>query len=83
MKNYTVLPLNELDNARAIVKRTLRKVEAKTGDKYKIRTFYLGPRLGWQRNNTLKRMATGAKIGIYKAYRFESGFLHYELQGYV
>lgn len=63
---YTVVPMEKLDEIRALTHVRLRELSAVTGKKYKIRTFYLGPRKK-ERDMHLKRCyATGAKIGIYE-----------------
>jgi len=63
-KSFSKIPLIELDYIRLRVRAELKKLEASTGEKYAIRTFYLGPR-GYRDRNTLKSRATAAKIGIY------------------
>jgi hypothetical protein len=63
-KAYTQIPMEKLDFIRRELNSKLRKLEFSTGEKYSIRTFYLGPR-GYRDRNTLKSRATAAKIGIY------------------
>ena len=57
---YTVIPMDKLDLAREMLHESLKK----NNIKYKLRTFYSGPR---RRNNatTNKSDARFAKIGVY------------------
>ena len=72
-KSYTSVPLDRLDEIRLILRGKLKELERTTGDRYKIRTFFLGPRPKYNNPyslarpaSTRKSVATGAKIGIYK-----------------
>lgn len=63
--SYTKIPLDQLDYIRLELRAKLKRLEQSTGERYTIRTFYLGPRATRQRN-TNKADAYAAKIGIYK-----------------
>lgn len=68
-KSYTKIPLEKLDYIRLELRAKLKQLEATTGERYAIRTFYCGPREKYRTRrpcSTLKTMATAAKIGIYK-----------------
>lgn len=68
-KAYTKIPLEKLDYIRLELRAKLKQLEASTGERYAIRTFYFGPRMKYRSSrptSTLKSMATAAKIGIYK-----------------
>ena len=74
-KNYTKIPLDRVDEIRKGINEELKVLSKQTGTRYSTRTFYLGPRgHGYcpkfgsftRRGQTLKSMATAAKIGIYK-----------------
>lgn len=62
--SFTKIPLGDLDYIRLELRAKLKRLEATTGLKYSIRTFYLGPR-GYRDRTTVKARATAAKIGIY------------------
>lgn len=62
---YTKIPLDKLDEVRATLRAHLKERTAATGYRYDIRTFYFGKRSGSNRQYTLKRDATAAKIAIY------------------
>ena len=86
-KSFTKIPLEKLDYIRGELNSKLRKLEASTGEKYSIRTFYLGPR-GLTDRNTIKANAYAAKIGIYKVvtkkYRWQDvTYALPELQRYI
>jgi hypothetical protein len=63
-KAYTPIPLEKLDYIRAELHTKLKQLSRSTGERYAIRTFYLGPRATRQRNTT-RADATVAKIAIY------------------
>ena len=63
--SYTKIPLDQLDYIRLELRAKLKRLESVSGERYAIRTFYLGPRATRQRN-TNKADANAAKIGIYK-----------------
>lgn len=72
---FTIIPLEKLNETRTELKEILTLLGLKTGEKYSIRTFFIGPRPnkkhtflgGYIRpGSTLKGNATGAKIGVYK-----------------
>lgn len=68
-KAYTAIPLEKLDYIRLELRAKLKQLEASTGERYAIRTFYCGPRKKHRTHrpaSTLKTMATAAKLGIYK-----------------
>lgn len=72
-KSFTVIPMDRLDYIRLTLRAKLKELEATTGEKFKIRTFFLGPRPKFNNPyskarpaSTRKSVATGAKIGIYK-----------------
>ena len=79
---YTRIPLETLDMARATLRRHLKEREAATGHKYDIRTFYLGPRRGFdgRQGTTNKADAYAAKIAIYDS---KDGDRFYSLAYYV
>jgi hypothetical protein len=57
---YNVIPMDKVDFARAVFRESLKKSDTK----FKLRTFYLGPRLG--SNRTTKRVdGRYAKIAVY------------------
>lgn len=59
MKNYTVIPLSDLNAVRAAANRS-------KPPGYRIRTFFLGPRSRVQRQRqTTRDNAIAAKIAIY------------------
>lgn len=83
--SYTKIPLDQLDYIRLELRAKLKKLELSTGERYSIRTFYLGPRATRQRN-TNKADANAAKIGIYKVKVKNYGlgdFVHPELDRYI
>lgn len=63
---YTVVPMEKLDEIRALIHVKLREFGRLTGKKYKIRTFYLGPRKNKRDMHLRRCYATGAKIAIYE-----------------
>lgn len=82
-KQYTVVPLESLDTARSELHRKLTELTKVTGTKYKVRTFYLGPRgkagaFGSRPRSALKSAAVAAKLGVY-----EDRYYGYELAYYV
>ncbi len=64
MRNYTVIPLSDLNAVRAMTHRY-------KPPGYRIRTFFLGPRLRDQRQ-TVRENAVAAKIAIYAGRRLMS-----------
>ena len=88
-KPYTKIPLEKLDYIRLTLRAKLKQLEASTGEKYSIRTFYCGPREKYRTHrpaSTLKAKATAAKIGIYKVVTKNYGygnFLEYTLDRYI
>ena len=72
VKPYTAVPLEKLDCIRLELRAKLKRLETETGDRYKIRTFYLGPRK--KARSTLKSAAYAAKIGIYKVKKVTHTF---------
>ena len=71
---FTIIPLEKLNETRTELKANLALLGLETGEKYSIRTFFIGPRPkkkhflgGYIRpGSTLTGNATGAKIGVYK-----------------
>jgi len=63
-KAYTPIPLEKLDYIRSELHTKLKQLSRFTGQKYAIRTFYLGAR-PYRARNTTRADATSAKIGIY------------------
>lgn len=63
--SYSKIPLEKLDYIRLTLRAELKKLEATTGQKYAIRTFYLGAR-PYRARNTVKADAYAAKLAIYK-----------------
>ena len=77
VKPYTAVPLEKLDCIRLELRAKLKRLETETGERYKIRTFYLGPRKkqrGSRPATTLKSVAYAAKIGIYKVKKVNHTF---------
>ena len=78
VKPYTAVPLDELDYIRLELRAKLKRLETETGERYKIRTFYLGPRKTTRAYSraasTLKSAAYAAKIGIYKVKKVTHTF---------
>jgi len=77
---YTRIPLEKLDEVRATLNAHLKERTAATGYRYAIRTFYFGKRSGSNRQYTLKRHATAAKIAIYDS---KDGYRYHNLAYYV
>ena len=81
---YTKIPLEKLDVVRTSLRFRLKELEAVTGKKYDIRTFYFGKRSGSNRQYTLKRNATAAKIAIYESKDTSYGYYRWhDLISYV
>ena len=77
VKPYTAVPLEKLDYIRLELRAKLKRLETETGERYKIRTFYLGPRKKARNSrpaSTLKSAAYAAKIGIYKVKKVTHTF---------
>ena len=71
---YTKIELNELDSVRKMIRAAIALNYINTGEKYTIRTFYLGPRKrrrGSYQATTNKSDAYAAKIAVYKV---ENGY---------
>ena len=69
---YLQIPLARLDSVRLQTRARLKDLESRTGKRYSIRTFYLGPRrvIGSRRQGTTnKSEAYAAKIAIYEVKR--------------
>lgn len=82
--DYTRIPLDKLDEVRATLHARLKERTAATGHRYDIRTFYFGKRSGSNRQYTLKRDATAAKIAIYDSKDTPYGYCRfYNLAYYV
>jgi len=58
--------MEKLDSVRALTHEKLREFSKLTGKKYRIRTFYLGPRKNKRDMHLRRCYATGAKIAIYE-----------------
>lgn len=84
---YTVIPLATLDVARTTLNAMLKLRSKADGVRYGIRTFYLGPRRGYQnrQGTTNKPDARAAKIGVYRFEldRHSGRFVPAELLYYV
>jgi hypothetical protein len=81
---YTKIPLDKLDEARTALRARLKELETATGKKYDIRTFYFGKRSGSNRQYTLKRNATAAKIAVYESKDTSYGYYRWhDLISYV
>jgi hypothetical protein len=81
---YTRIPLERLDEVRNALHARLKERTANTGERYDIRTFYFGKRSGPNRQYTLKRNATAAKIGVYESKDTPYGYSRfYNLVYYV
>jgi len=65
-KSFTKISLQALPMVRSELLKRLKVLSRETGKKYKIRTFYLGPRFNSGQGQTLKRHAHSAKIGVYE-----------------
>lgn len=77
MVQYTVIPMDKLDFAREELHKSLNKANIK----YKLRTFYIGPRK-YNNATTNKSDAKFAKIAIYTKKNTEYG-PYYELSSYL
>ena len=69
---YTQISLDKLDSVRLRTRADLKDLEKRTGKRYSIRTFYLGPRkvYGSRRQGTTNKTdAYAAKIAIYEVKR--------------
>ena len=69
---YIQIPLDRLDSVRLRTRADLKDLEKRTGKRYSIRTFYLGPRkvYGSRRQGTTNKAdAYAAKIAIYEVKR--------------
>ena len=77
MVQYTVVPMDKLDFARNLLHESLKSKNIQ----YKLRTFYSGPRRGWNAT-TNKEHARFAKIAIYTKKEAEYGS-YYELTAYL
>jgi hypothetical protein len=76
MSNFSVIALSELDSVRASIRAELKNKSKTTNKKYRLRTFYLGPRPAFNKGasfyrpmTTLKSAAVGAKIAVYEVRR--------------
>lgn len=74
---YTPVTMDQLEYVRLTLRAKLKQLEQSTGEKYSIRTFYLGPR-PYRARNTNKAQARVAKIGIYKLKVKDYGFRVFE-----
>lgn len=64
VRDYSLVALDELSAVRASIRADLK---SKSDDKkYRLRTFYLGPRRSRRSMCTLKADARAAKIAIYE-----------------
>ena len=77
MVEYTVIPMDKLDFARAELHKSLKK----NNIQYKLRTFYSGPRREYNAT-TNKSDAKFAKIAIYIKKEKKYGS-YYELTAYL
>jgi hypothetical protein len=83
-KSFTKIPLEQLDYIRLTLRAELKQLETTTGEKYAIRTFYLGPR-PYRSRNTVKSAATAAKLGVYqvKESKYSPGYTYTVLDRYL
>ena len=77
MVQYTVIPMDKLDFAIEELHKSLNKANIK----YKLRTFYIGPRR-LNSVTTNKNDAKFAKIAIYTKKETKYGYF-YELTAYL
>ena len=86
-RRYTPIPMDKLDEVRTQTRKSLKDLEAQTGKRYGIRTFFLGPRPfqpGTKAASTLKSNARAAKIAIYEVcYNSNHQFSYTDLVTYV
>lgn len=82
LMSYTKISLDQLGYIRRELRAKLKKLELSTGERYSIRTFYLGPR-SYRGRTTTKADANAAKIGIYKLKRNSYGEMYPKLDRYV
>jgi len=84
---YNLIPLDKLDVARTTLNAMLKAKSKEDDVRYGIRTFYLGPRRGYQnrQGTTNKADARAAKIGVYlfELDRHSGRFVPAELLYYV
>lgn len=80
-KAFTVVPMAELDAARAAAKAQMAEIYAQTGVKMRMRTFYLGQRRLPRDMHVRKAVATGAKLAFYKRVP-GAHYTYYSLVGY-
>lgn len=83
---YTPVPMDKLEYVRLTLRAKLKELEQSTGERYSIRTFYLGPR-DYRARTTNKAQARVAKIGIYKVkvkkYRSGTEYTVHDLDRYI
>ena len=89
--SYNKIPLEELESTRLRLRADLKELEKQNGEKYRVRTFYLGPRKVFEEtflNMTYKRRqgttnkpdAYAAKLAVYHVKK-DSDWA--QLQSYV
>lgn len=82
---YIQIPLEKLDVVRLQTRTDLKALEKRTGKRYSIRTFYLGPRkvYGSRRQGTTNKSdAYAAKIAIYEV-KSSGRYSYNDLMAYV
>lgn len=76
---YTPVAMDQLEFVRLTLRAKLKQLEQSTGERYSIRTFYLGPR-PYRDRTTAKARARAAKIGIYKVKVKNYGYRDFEVR---
>ena len=71
-RDYNLVALDELSAVRAAIRADLKSKS--DNKKYRLRTFYLGPRRSRRSMCTLKADARAAKIAIYEVRRVADVF---------
>ena len=82
---YIQIPLARLDAVRLQTRADLKDLEKRTGKRYSIRTFYLGPRKVYntrRQGTTNKSDAYAAKIAIYEV-KSSGPYSYNDLMAYV
>jgi len=89
---YTPIPIHKLDYARDVLKAELNKLSKVTGKKYKVKTFYVGPRYNYGKTSgrcnsisgtTRRDCAVWAKLAVYTVWTWPAGREFDNLTHYV
>jgi hypothetical protein len=85
--SYTKIPLEKLESTRLRLRADLKELEKQNGEKYRVRTFYLGPRKVFEEMTYKRRQGTTNKPDAYAAklavYRVQKDSDWAQLQSYV